>query len=211
MIIGLLGNSGAGKDTSALALAMILGGSYRIKHFADPIKEICASVYKFSWRQLHGDEKNLPDKRYPREAHTFVDGRCVVCFSADKPGCYLTPRYAFQTCGDSFGRACYDKTWVDLLVRAMGDNCIVADVRRGNEVAAIKREGGVIIKIDRKITNAYAHPSETDVSGQPWDYLVRNNGTKAELFERLLQLCTDERWIGLPADKELLGKHLTAK
>jgi hypothetical protein len=107
-IIGLLGHSGAGKDSVAKLAAELCDCTSLA--MADPIKRICKEVFDFSDEQLWGpsEERNKPDKRYHR-----TNGENVVAIGQ----VYLTPRYACQTLGTEWGRNCYSDVWVDLGIR----------------------------------------------------------------------------------------------
>lgn len=161
MIIGVLGQSGSGKDT----LADHLVDRYRFQKvsLADPLKRICKEVYGFSDTQLWGpsEERNKPDLRYP-----------------NNKGGFLSPREALQTLGTEWGRGCYEDTWVDYCVsvaqkvmdgeyytQAKGlikrgfvrrlfarvpEGVVIPDVRFKNEVRKIHRANGVIIRLRRE-------------------------------------------------------------
>lgn len=58
MIIGLLGVSGSGKDTSGAVLAKELNGTCIA--FADPMKRFCMKALGLTERQLWGDQKEKP-------------------------------------------------------------------------------------------------------------------------------------------------------
>jgi hypothetical protein len=109
---------------------------------ADPLKEYALDVYDFSVSQLWGpsDERNTPDRRYPREGvHVFAredsvfkfappeelpGSKCKRCKIEYKPEVeaakcidYLTPREALQQLGTEWGRRCYDDTWINYGLR----------------------------------------------------------------------------------------------
>lgn len=129
-ILGLLGNSGAGKDT----LADYLVKEYRFVKvgLADPLKRICKEVYGFSDEQLWGpsEKRNEPDWRYPRSARAIGDPaetkewllglretsepKAWLRFAAEH---FLTPRFALQALGTEWGRNCYNNTWIDYGIR----------------------------------------------------------------------------------------------
>lgn len=160
MIIGVMGPSGAGKDTLADRLVEKLG--FVKVSFADPLKRICKDIYDFSDLQLWGpsEERNKPDLRYP------VPGKG-----------HLSPRVALQMLGTEWGRACYPNTWVDYALRVadklmkgshtysqkegLGDpewwyrlrrskGVVIPDVRFKNELDAIHAKGGTVLRLKRK-------------------------------------------------------------
>jgi len=127
MILGIVGRSidpygntcsiGTGKDKAT----DVLVEKYRFTKIAlaDEIKRICVKVYGFSENQLWGpsEERNKPDKRYPRKHSFDLSGKCKCCgcqkSMAMNQQCYLTPRYAIQQLGTDWGRDCYTDTWVN--------------------------------------------------------------------------------------------------
>ncbi len=141
MIIGISGQAGVGKDTTADVA--VEKHSFAKVSLADPLKRIARDVFDFTDLQLWGpsEERNKPDLRYPRE-HAFPyntmsmvgvsdeDRRkamfCACCGwdagasnrdASKAPQCYLTPRYALQLLGTEWGRKCYGNVWVDYALR----------------------------------------------------------------------------------------------
>lgn len=68
-IVAITGKGRSGKDTVAGMLVGSLGFT-RIG-LADPMKRFCAEVFGFTHEQLHGNERDLPDSRYPRAFETY--------------------------------------------------------------------------------------------------------------------------------------------
>lgn len=193
-VIGLSGTAGAGKDSFADRLCSH-HGFVRVG-FADPMKRFCEEVFGFSDRQVWGniDDKNRPDRRYRR---------------AD--GSPLTPRYALQTLGTEWGRNCYPDLWIDYALRvaegllgtgwaytprtgiyedegARIAGVVFTDCRFANEVDAVRRAGGRVIRIVRPgfdgMKTIAAHVSEAGQAEMPdsvFDAVVWNCGTLAEL------------------------------
>lgn len=67
MIIAVAGAARAGKDTVGRMIFEELGAD-RVRRFAfaEPIKRICAEIFDWDDRHLHGELKDVPDERYPR-------------------------------------------------------------------------------------------------------------------------------------------------
>ncbi|WP_431980802.1 hypothetical protein [Streptomyces qinglanensis] len=70
--------------------------------------------------------------------------------------------------------------------------CVVADVRYGNELAALQDEGAVVVRVTRPGSglagDAGDHESETELDGVQPDYVLRNGGTLAQLRARVRDL-----------------------
>lgn len=161
MIVGVMGPSGAGKDT--LADRLVEKFNFMKLSFADPLKRVCKEIYDFSDTQLWGpsEERNKPDLRYaiPGKGH-------------------LSPRVALQMLGTEWGRACYPNTWVDYALRVADkvlvegyrysqkdgleevsfpwwfankpSGVVIPDVRFKNELDCIHAKGGTVIRLRRK-------------------------------------------------------------
>jgi len=190
-LIGISGAARAGKDTTANIIRTRHG--FGVIAIADSMKRACRDIFQFTYEQLWGDDKELPDPRYRG----------------------LTPRRAMQLLGTEFGRACYENLWIDRAIEAarevlagnatywpsMGlanfeaeedlvpEGVVFSDVRFANERAAIEAAGGVVWRVTRIGAGlqgaAGAHASEnelTDAMFRP-DRIIVNNDTFKELAE----------------------------
>ena len=133
---------------------------------------------------------------------------------------YLTPRYALQQLGTEWGRNCFDNTWVDYALRIhdrlqKGDcyydtksglrfttsmvswatpkkDVVISDVRFKNEIDAIKKAGGLVIKLLRGEGlegAAGQHKSETELQGIPlesFDFILDNREWTLDQLESRL-------------------------
>ena len=90
-----------------------------------------------------------------------------------------------------WGRNKDENIWVNVLVdkvkRSDKENIFVTDVRFPNEYKALKELGFTLVKIERKPEdeNLRNHISETSMEGYDWDYVIDNNGTLWEFYEKL--------------------------
>lgn len=67
--------------------------------------------------------------------------------------------------------------------------CIIADARFDNECNVIKKYGGKIIRVDRRVNNDN-HESE-QITINKDDYVIDNTGTLVGLFYKVLKFVTD--------------------
>jgi hypothetical protein len=77
-------------------------------------------------------------------------------------------------------------------------NWIITDTRFPNELSAIKRRGGISIKIVRNSGNTVGneHSSETALDHvTDWDYVIDNNGTPEELRQKIYDILDNENLI----------------
>jgi len=179
MIIGISGKARSGKDTFAKMLAEELqrkeGQAYVLMAYAHELKLRVQKDFDMSYEQLWGDEKEIPDKRYPKP---------------DGDG-FWTPREILQAYGQFFRTIDYD-FWVKYLFRVIEEkeykDVIITDVRHINEVDAVINNGGYHTRVEREDKDGVhneQHISETALdNGHRVDFKVSNNGTLDDLRDR---------------------------
>jgi len=196
MIVGLSGFLDSGKGT----VGDILRDKHRFakKSFADPLKDVVSTIFGWNRALLEGDTKDS------REFRERKSKRWSQRFGYD-----VTPRLMLQKMGTEGGR---DVFHPDIWLYALEDriqhdtNVVVPDVRFPNEIAFLKRLGGVTIRVRRgnepvwwdtaldqnknrsyyedahvkcQMTKKYPHVhfSEWAWIGQEFDYIIENNWT----------------------------------
>lgn len=221
-VIGLCGPAGSGKDTIATMLAgsqrhfvrqqdqwrrLTLSGDRADIHdpliphcavigFADPIKVFAQEVYGFSDQQLWGSSS------YRNQ----IDSRCGV-----------SVRTVLQRFGTEAGRACWDRTWIELgfrhatELRAAGvmsprggsvasfvllpvETVVFCDVRFENEATAIREIGGRTIElIGRGSWSVTGHASELGGAAGKCDLVLDNSGDLEDTRAKLHALVQEHR------------------
>ena len=172
-IVGLAGKKRVGKDTCADFLVASHG--FVKLSFADPLKETCKLLFRFSDDQLWDragaeSQKEVVDPRYDK-----------------------TPRHILQWLGtDCIRRYIGHDFWVRRLTAQIDElpaytKVVIADVRFQNEVDAILARGGTIIEISREISSKSCfsdrHISETtELNGTA---ALVNDGDIASLCDKL--------------------------
>jgi hypothetical protein len=106
--------------------------------------------------------------------------------------CGLTGGQALQQIGVKL-REVHPNIWIEASAvgayALMHDALIVVtDCRFKNEAAAVKRLGGYLVEIRRPGLASDNHSSETEGRDIRWDYTIWNNGTIADLHQRLDEL-----------------------
>lgn len=163
-LIGITGAAGAGKDT--VANALVAGHGFTRYGLADPIKKLLNE--RFGWTT---DQWN--DRGWKEQAEwDWGSGR-----TGDDARAAFSPRSWAQWLGTEVGRYIGgEDVWVNQLLRAWRDarydDCtctvrfVVPDVRFDNEAIAIRRAGGVILKVAREGAEqaVQAHISEAGVN-----------------------------------------------
>ena len=190
MFIGISGKGRSGKDTFAKMLAgefsKKIGKPYVLMAYAAELKKKVQKDFDLSWEQLWGDEKEVPDKRYPKKQMDLpfcIDKKLEVIGET-----YWTPREILQDYGQFF-RVIYNNFWVNHLFKIIDDkeykNVIITDVRHINEVDAVVDRGGFHVRIlrdDKDAIHGEQHISETALdNGHRVDFEVANNWGLIEL------------------------------
>ena len=174
-LIGLVGRKGAGKDTAAAAL---VSQGYKVAKFAGALKAMIRGYLYYLG--VHDDAATalIEDAKVKEMASDYFLGQ--------------TPRHAMQTLGTEWGR---DLVHPEIWVNACMAHChqlkkaVITDVRFPNEVAAVLKAGGIIIRIVRNANCVMdGHASEKFIDSLDVSHEILNNGTIKELQEKLLSI-----------------------
>ena len=160
-IIAFAGRKQSGKSTLCTQVVNFiydleqLEDTAVIYNFADPLKNVCMDILGLSFEQCHGTDNQKNE--------------LVNCY---KDGNQMTARQVLQTVGTEFFRSIQHNVWADATIRRIQqDNPLVAligDCRFPNEVEAVKKAGGTVIKLTRNLYNS-DHASETALDPENYD------------------------------------------
>jgi hypothetical protein len=208
MIIGVCGFIGSGKDTVADYLVNL--HHFRRESFANTLKDAVSAVFGWDRTMLEGRTKQA------REWREQVDP-----WWAERLGIpHLTPRYILQQWGTEVCRKNFhDDIWIASLenkLRASTDDIVISDCRFPNEIAAIKKAGGIVVRVvrgpepewydaavslnrgpngnstwalsGRRLEQLGVHASETSWVGTQFDVVLDNNGTLDDLYQQVKKL-----------------------
>lgn len=206
MIIGFVGFIGSGKDTAADYLVNF--HEFRRDSFAASLKDAVSSIFGWDRTLIEGRTKEAREWR--EEVDPWWADRL------DMPT--LTPRWILQYWGTEVCRqGFHDDIWVASVenkLRLTKDNIVISDVRFPNEVAAIKRAGGTVIRVVRGQEPAWLrvaqaactgdkkserlmseefriHASEWAWLGTEFDAVVDNNGSIDALYSQVKNLLSN--------------------
>jgi hypothetical protein len=185
MIIGICGLIGSGKDTIADYLQNI--HQFRRESFAHTLKDAVASVFGWDRELIEGRT------RQSREWREQVDPWWSERLNMPN----LTPRYVLQHWGTEVARrGFHDDIWIASLenkLRKTTDDVVISDCRFPNEIAAIRRAGGLVVRVHRGPEPTwYSIAQAANASPQP-------NASSAILQD--LGIHASERaWIGTQFD-----------
>lgn len=170
-LIGITGKAGSGKDTLADAIVLEFGA---VKYnFALPLKEGLNAIMGWSMEMWND--------RVWKEREIRWLGK--------------SPRQCAQTLGTEWGREeVHPELWVMLALHRFELHSqtskvpfVIADVRFDNEARAIRRQGGVVIKVIRPDANPISeHVSEKGVSDEHIDHVLVNDTSLQRYLERAL-------------------------
>lgn len=176
-LIGVSGKKRSGKDTFfeyANKISSQRGVNFENRKFADNLKKICSI--------LSGENIDV------FQDHTFYNN---VINSYN-----LTVRELLQIVGTEVFRDSFDKNvWVKSLFNTYkpNQNWIVTDVRFPNEANAIKKRGGILIRINRDLLNDEdKHESETALDDyNNFDYIISNNDSLESYRNNIIKIITE--------------------
>lgn len=141
MIIGFVGQIGAGKDTAADYLVNFHG--FRRDSFANSLKDAISIV--FGWDRALLEGRTTESREWRDQVDTWWANRL------NNPN--LTPRWVLQYWGTEVCRVGFhDDIWIASLenrLRKTSDNIVISDVRFPNEIAAIHKSGGIVVRVKR--------------------------------------------------------------
>ena len=207
MIVGFLGFIGSGKDTAADYLVNSYG--FRRDSFANTLKDAVANV--FGWDRTLLEGRTTEAREWREQVDTWWADRLNM------PN--LTPRWVLQYWGTEVCRVGFhDDIWIASLenkLRKTSDSIVISDVRFPNEINAIHKVGGIVVRIKRgeepawyqdacdmnagpqcltyamaksRIQKSGIHLSETAWVGGDIDCTIDNNGTIEDLFAQIKNL-----------------------
>ena len=177
-VIGFGCTAQVGKDTAAEYLEKKFPGKVKRVAFADKLKEVCMFLYGLSHEQCYGSQ----------EIKETIDPRYGMC-----------PRKILQGVGQKM-REVYPNIWVDTIFNTtipewekQGYEFFVAsDCRYPNEGDKILSLGGSVIRVDRYNSGTKVgagHSSEVAMKDyEHFSFIIENNGTFAEYYEKLDKL-----------------------
>ena len=174
-IIGIIGRRRVGKDT--LADYINKNYEYKIKKFAQPMKDALKCLFDLTDQQLEGPEKDEIDIRWgvsPRKMMQFI-GTEVLQFKLQELIPDIETKFAVK------------RMFID---NNSEDKIVISDVRFEHEVVELRKRGALLIKIVRNIefTDSDNHISESGIDNLYADIVIHNNGTLNELFDQVKEI-----------------------
>lgn len=196
-VVGLCGQAGAGKDTAA---KWFIERGYGRSGFADPLKWMLNQA--FGW-----DMQKWEDRKW-KEANSVLCGMFIKDGAIDSRA--VSPRFLAQWLGtevvrNNFGNDAWVNVWKQRWHDTGQPRIVVPDVRFQNEISAIHKLGGIVIRITRKgDTSAKVYMHDGEIEHVPHesertdgllyvDHEIANDGTIQELYDKLARYAGGEK------------------
>lgn len=183
MIVALSGYAQSGKDTVADHLSEHHG--FEKLGMNQILREACVALNPIvdAWSHTNGHEVRYTDaltlSDYENAKKNFPEFRAFM-----------------QRLGTEFAEAIgHPELWVALLLERTSrfEDYVFSSCRRWVEAEAIKRAGGLIVRVNRPgAAPANDHPSETEVDKWPFDITIANSGTLEDLYAQIDQLMDEQ-------------------
>lgn len=165
ILIGIAGKRGAGKSTVAAMLGEEAG--FTEMAFAEPLKWCICEALGISLADLER-HKDVPHPVYGVPMRGFLQSVGTEGFRRALPEVWImTARKRLDGGLRNFQRV------------------VISDVRFENEAQAIRDWGGVIVHVVRQTDFADAHESEAGIAVRAGEIVIDNNGTVANLMEKV--------------------------
>lgn len=188
-LIGVSAKIGSGKDTFFDIVQKKVAGSYENKKFAFKLKQIASILTGISIEKFEDQEfkKTFLSQEWDKLVYSgdpFLKNEQIEVFYQS-----MTVREFLQRLGTEAMRdGLHKNVWVNALLSDFNKETskwIVTDMRFKNELSAIKKNGGITVRINRKDCVKIDHPSETELDSENFDYVIENNGTLEEFEEKI--------------------------
>lgn len=188
----------------------IIPKRWKIIAFADPLKKMLAvllniPVNKFNDRAFKEDtciDLNTLDyslSAFVKDKRLLSDSKFTKMSKELDINILqydLTIRQLLQYYGTMVMRTYFgENVWINSTLRNASERTIISDCRFINEAQAIKKNGGVIIYVDRPGTSFGHHQSEKEMFQMlkkgVYDFQINNGGSVEDLFNQVKALCDE--------------------
>ena len=193
MIIGISGKMHSGKDTLA-GIIQHLYPEYEIVPFAKKLKQMASILLNVDEELFNNHD--FKNSTLGPEWNWKMDNNRLHKQEGDSA---MTVREFLQFLGtDALKEGLHPNVWINALFSKDYKNVIIPDVRFPEEAEAIKKRGGILIRIERdkktmQKVNEF-HKSEVSLDGyKNFDYIVENNKEIADLWLKAIDIIKDAK------------------
>ncbi len=189
MIIGISGYSGSGKDLVGTIIQEISLNKWHIKKWAGKLKTIASILTGIPVENFEDQEfkKTLLGPEWGTVKDIPLNG--VPVFADIQFNSLMTVRDFLQKLGtDAIRDSLHENTWVNatMVDYTAESNWIITDTRFPNEAEAIKKAGGIVVRINRPgVQPINPHPSETSLDDWNFDAVINNDGDVSDIVHKV--------------------------
>jgi len=189
MIIGISGYSGSGKDLVGTIIQEISLNKWHIKKWAGKLKTIASILTGIPVENFEDQEfkKTLLGPEWGTVKDIPLNG--VPVFADMQFNSLMTVRDFLQKLGtEAIRDSLHENTWVNatMVDYTAESNWIITDTRFPNEAEAIKKAGGIVVRINRPgVQPINPHPSETSLDDWNFDAVINNDGDVSDIVHKV--------------------------
>ena len=220
MIIGISGYSGSGKDTAGIIIQHLKAGTkfplkavikkpdihewwleersgWEIKKWAGKLKTIASILTGIPVEKFEDQEfkKSLLGPEWGTV--TDIPLNSIPVFADIQFNALMSVRELLQKIGtDALRDNLHQDVWVNALMVDYNPtlNWVITDTRFPNEAEAIKKAGGIIIRIERPgVKPVNPHPSETSLENWKFDHVINNDGSLTDLTKKIKKVLKENK------------------
>ncbi len=177
-LIGITGRKSVGKSCAADYLFNEY--DYYRRAFADSLKNGAMEIFGLSIEQVDGDEKEEIDKYWKISSRLILQKFGTEVMREKLVECIPE----LEWIKDKIWVHSFNKWYINFHIHHPNVGVVISDCRYVNEYEFVKKNGGIIWKIERPgLDNSDRHKSENqDI---PYDKLIINDGTIEDLYNKI--------------------------
>lgn len=182
MIIGISGYSGSGKDLAGTIIQEISLNKWHVKKWAGKLKSMASILTGIPVEKFEDQEFKKTEMGPEWDCQFYTEG------SGWQRRPMLVRDFLQKLGTDAVRNNLHENTWVNATLAdyTNDDNWIITDTRFPNEAKAIKKAGGIVIRINRPgVQPINPHPSETSLDDWSFDEVINNDGDVADMVHKI--------------------------
>lgn len=182
MIIGISGYSGSGKDLVGTIIQEISLNKWHVKKWAGKLKTMASILTGIPVEKFEDQEFKKTEMGPEWDCQFYTEG------SGWQRRPMLVRDFLQKLGTDAIRNGLHENTWVNATLAdyASDANWIITDTRFPNEAEAIKKAGGIVVRINRPgIQPINPHPSETSLDDWNFDAVINNDGDVADIVHKV--------------------------
>lgn len=141
----------------------------KLYNFADSLKDMCINLFGFTYDQAYGTNEQKNEK----VKHLLWSNMPRGKVNKKAPKGEMSAREFMQFFGTEVMRKMHNDVWANAclnkILKEGSDLAIIADVRFPNEVEAITKAGGKVLRLERNV-HEDDHDSETALDADNYDH-----------------------------------------